>query len=394
MRLTHSLSSLFSLVAPRPALALVLGLATATVACGGTADLGSGEAGKTGQQSSAIQGGKLDTSLGDTFAVGVATRQGGVCSGTLIAPNLVLTARHCVVPPDGTEAVTCADKFSKSIAASSLYVTTDANLFRAKNFYPAAEIITPSNDGFCGNDIALIILEKSIPADQARPVTPAVQFSLSDASIVGDKIAAIGFGVTGPSNSDSGQRRIRENIAVTCVPGDKRYACDDAITIDIDDKAEFVTEGWVCSGDSGSGAFEQKSYTTGETIVLGTLSRGPQSADKCLAAIYTRTDAHAKMIIDAGLKAAEQGAYEAPAWVVPQTDPSAIGQGADCEGETCTDVSETEPASAKPAVTTTTTSSCAASPLRTAAGSGSSSSGAALAALGLALAVLARRKRA
>jgi hypothetical protein len=217
-----------------------------------------------------------------------------------------------------------------------------------------------------------------------------VQFSLADASMVGDKITAIGFGVTGPSNSDSGQRRIRENIAVTCVPGDKRYACDDAITIDIDDKAEFVTEGWVCSGDSGSGAFEQKSYSLGESIVLGTLSRGPQTADKCLAAIYTRTDAHAKMIIDAGLKAAEKGGYEAPAWVVPQTDPSAIGAGPDCEGETCTDVSETSPESTKPVTTTTTTSACSASRV----GFGGSSTTGALAGLGLALAVLARRKRA
>lgn len=366
-------------------LPLALVLSTAAVACGGTAELDKKEV--TGTQASAVQGGRLDTSAGDTFAVGVATRMGGVCSGTLIAPNLVLTARHCVIPPDGTEAVTCADKFPKSIAPSGLYVTTDANLFRTKNFYPAAEIITPTNDGFCGNDIALIILEKSIPADQAKPVTPAVQFSLADATKVGDKIAAIGFGVTGPSNSDSGQRRIRENISVTCVPGDKRYSCDDAITIDIDDKAEFVTEGWVCSGDSGGGAFEQKSYTLGETIVLGTLSRGPQTADKCLAAIYTRTDAHAKMIIDAGLKAAERGGYEAPAWVKPTVDPNASPEATDCAGETCTDVSETGDEPKPVTKTTTTTGGCSASPA-----SGTGSAGALLG-VAAALLVLARRRQ-
>ena len=53
-----------------------------------------------GTSRSAVQGGKPATT--QTFAVGVYGR--GLCSGTLIAPNLVITARHCVeVQPSSTQ---------------------------------------------------------------------------------------------------------------------------------------------------------------------------------------------------------------------------------------------------------------------------------------------------
>lgn len=363
-------------------LSLALLLAPLAIACG-DADA---RVEKTGKASSAVQGGSLDTNAAYNFAVGIANRYGGVCSGTLIAPNLVLTARHCVVPPDGNEGVTCRDTFGKNVAPSALGITTSSNLYRTRDYYQAKEIITPTDAGFCGNDIALVILEESIPASEAVPATPVVQFSMTDRSKIGSKVVALGYGITSPTANDSGQRRKREDIEIMCIPGDDSRECSGSMASMVDSDKEFVTEGWVCSGDSGGGAFEQSSFAAGTPYVLGALSRGPQTDEECLAAIYTRTDAHAEMIIAAGVKAAAEGGYEEPGWVKPASadaDPT----GVECEGDTCTDIAATEPTE-EPKTIKKTTTGCSSAPMAPDA-----PNTAAIAALSLGAMLVGRRRR-
>ncbi len=375
-----------------PSVLATFALASLLVACSGGAEQGASED-RTGTQASAIQGGSMDTNASHNFAVGVANRFGGVCSGTLIAPNLILTARHCVVPPSQNESVSCSDRFAANVAATALFVTTEPNLYHAKSYYAATEVITPADTSFCGNDIALIILEKDIPATEAQPAIPVVQFNMTDKRL-GGSITAMGYGITNPSANDSGQRRIRQNIPLICIPGSKSMDCTGENAKYSDGPAEFVTEGYVCSGDSGSGAFDQVSFNRGTPYVLGALSRGPQTQDKCLAAIYSRTDAHAKLIIDAALKAAQHGNYVAPDWTYTAPGSAGPSDAPPCDGDTCTDTSATVPAG-QGAKQVTTSSGCSAAPSapRGASGGSTPATGS-FALVGLALAsIFAVRRR-
>lgn len=253
-----------------------------------------------------IEGGYLDDS--STAVVGmVHFAQGnfGACSGTLIAPNVVLTAGHCVAQPT-TEGVNCSQtKFGAPYPATTLAITTTTSFTQnPSNYYRGSEVMMPpGGDDFCGRDQALLILEEPVPASEAVPRIPRVDSSLERY----ETYYAIGYGAqNGGSNAPSGTRFRRDNLLVQCVASD----CPEYYVT----AEEWEGETGVCQGDSGGPALDLQDR------VVGVASRG---AAGCESPVYGHVFAWGDWIKETVLYASTSAGLEPPAWAEGfTTDPN------------------------------------------------------------------------
>lgn len=294
--------------------AALLACAAVVVAC---ADRAASSEPSLGRRSDAIQNGKADTT--STFAVAIVDDANGICSGTLIAPNLVLTARHCVAADSGGDFVNCkTNRFFAPRAASSFKIDLRSNADYDTAAYEVSKIVVPSDDLFCGNDLALLVTKTLVPPSAATPASPAIDPPLTDRATYGSTLTAIGYGTQSPGASDDGTRRRRDGVSIDCVPGDST-GCSPS-TFDMT-ATELAAGNGLCEGDSGSGAYDTKSIAAGAPIVMGVLSRAADSGSACVDAVYERTDSASAFLIAAAKDAASAGGYAAPAWTSPKGTP-------------------------------------------------------------------------
>lgn len=230
---------------------------------------------------------------------------GGLCTATLIAPNLLLTARHCVSPGTGDDHVLCGDSvLGEPFPAAQFKATNDPQPNKGSIVFGATEVRVPGEGGdTCGYDIALVILSENVPTSVSTPAVPRIDRDVTP----GEQYTAVGYGVNADGNA-SGRRMQLSGLSIACQPG----SCGEGV-----ESTEFRGETGICSGDSGGPALDA------EGKVVGVVSRG---GPDCSTPVYGTVTAWQDFIVQTATDAARIGGYDAPFWVTTrESDPPSQG---------------------------------------------------------------------
>lgn len=212
------------------------------------------------------------------------TKDTSVCSASLVAPNVVLTARHCLVAEypaddircnsDGTLMMPSGGQLGVAVAPERVSVFAGAHPESDGNSglpggEPAAiglHIVTGDWPSVCRDDVGLVILDRALSL-------PIVPLDLTRVVAKGERVSLVGFGLTETSNPGDRwtPRRRRDGVTI-------RYVGTLPNT--------FVLGPSVCMGDSGGPALDADSGAIVGVYSLGFPGNDPSACSASTALNY------------------------------------------------------------------------------------------------------------
>ena len=264
----------------------------------------------TGSSDPSIFGGSKDE--GEQAVPGVVALRVGtggtfeLCSGALVAPNVVLTARHCVTK-NITTSVSC-DENGKSAngehvagnedpSTIGIYVGETPSFARRPVAFAKA-VVAPGGPYLCDSDIALVVLDTPITTVAPLPLR------IHSPARAGETVRSIGYGQNdaaqpiGTRFHKAGVEVLAQGKAVS--PSKTPLGTH-----------EFEVGRSICQGDSGGPAISEQ---TG--AVLGVVSRGG-NCDEDFGHIYTTTAGFESLFTEAFALAGAQPVLETGDVVIP-----------------------------------------------------------------------------
>jgi MYXO-CTERM domain-containing protein len=182
------------------------------------------------------------------------------CSGSLIAPNLLVTARHCISSFE-TGAFSCTDdgelvlgseggEIGQPILPDEIDIRVGVGPFPPITAHGLETFIIDTLT-ICRNDIAAVLIDPPIADVQVLPIR------LGRGTLPGEKIRAVGYGQDEEGNAAA--RRTRSDLTIAEV-GTSQFRPEG----DLVPARTFLTKGpSLCPGDSGGPALSSTNAIVG-----------------------------------------------------------------------------------------------------------------------------------
>jgi len=268
----------------------------------------------------------------------------GLCTGALVAPNIVLTAKHCVVTfkgggpfecdehgelvvdPDAPVQYVGAGEFDQVVSADSIFLGTESP------YAPRGlNIVVSEGDTICRSDAALIVFDR--PVDDPMLVPLRLDAPVEEH----EPLVAVGFGQH--EGGDTSVDLLARDVTVVDVgPKAKVPGVADAVR-----PGFFTTTQGVCRGDSGSPALSSTGAAVGIASSVSRYDLGELTgtAEDCVGeltraayqTVGTQTEVIEATFAEAGALVWREGEPDPRAGLADFEEP--CERDADCRSNAC-----------------------------------------------------------